>query len=104
MTRLDEIRATHERLSDPCSEGWRPHELLYSLEKAHLHRRWLLEQVDRLREALRDCAEAYHQTGSLRSHADPNDRTGWNLHGIETCEDDFCVEALAALAALETDE
>ena len=48
---------------------------------------------------IRELAETVHQTGSLRDHSDPNDRTGWNVHGIETCEDPLCIEALAALRA-----
>ena len=62
---------------------------------------------DALREAaqlaldlLPDLSVAYHQVGSLRDHADPKDKTGWNLHGIETCEDVYCLDALASLAAL----
>jgi hypothetical protein len=54
----------------------------------------------------RELAGAYHQVGSLRDHADPNDRTGWNLHGIETCEDPYCMDALAgdrAILAIEAE-
>lgn len=52
-----------------------------------------------LRELLREAIEMVHQTGSLRDHSDPDDKTGWNVHGIETCADPLCVDALAALAA-----
>jgi hypothetical protein len=56
-----------------------------------------LETADAL---IGELAEVVHQTDSLRSHADPNDKTGWNLHGIETCADPLCVDALAWRAAL----
>ena len=49
-----------------------------------------------LQADIRELAEAFHQVGSLRDHADPNDKTGWNLHGIETCADPYCLDALAA--------
>lgn len=57
-----------------------------------------------LREALELIAEMapdYHFHGLVRDHADPTDKTGWNVKGIETCADPLCVEALrlAALAA-----
>ena len=42
-----------------------------------------------------ELASAYHQTGSLRDHADPNIRTGWVVGPIATCEDPLCVESLA---------
>ena len=57
----------------------------------------LLAHIDALTALLREAIEAVHQTGSIRDHADPNDKTGWNVHGIETCEDALCVDALAAL-------
>lgn len=53
-----------------------------------------------------ELAGAFHQTGSIRDHADPNDTTDWNVHGIETCADVYCVDALAAdqvIAAVETE-
>lgn len=56
-----------------------------------------------LRELLREAIEIVHQTDSIRSHADPNDKTGWNVHGIETCEDRLCMDALAALAPSDPD-
>jgi len=90
MSRLDDIRQR---------DAGYVHSAIDELEQAAEDRRWLLSQVDRLREALRDTAEAYHQAGSLRDHADPNDRTGWHVHGIETCEDVLCLETLAALEA-----
>jgi len=49
---------------------------------------------------IRELAGAFHQVGSLRDHADPNDKTGWNVHGIETCEDPYCMDALTADAAI----
>jgi hypothetical protein len=49
---------------------------------------------------LSDLSVAFHQTGSIRDHADPKDRTGWNVHGIETCEDAYCLDARIALHAL----
>lgn len=52
-----------------------------------------------LRQLIRELAEEIHQTGSIRDHADPNDKTGWNVHGIETCEYALCVAALAATAS-----
>jgi hypothetical protein len=65
------------------------------------------EEIATLRAALGEAdaligelAEVVHQTDSLRSHADPNDKTGWNRHGIETCADSYCVDALAWRAAL----
>jgi hypothetical protein len=51
-------------------------------------------------DLLPDLSVAYHQTGSIRDHADPKDRTGWNVHGIETCDDSYCTEGLAAVDAL----
>jgi hypothetical protein len=59
------------------------------------------EDAERLAEALRDMVPVYHQTGSLRDHADPTDRTGWNVKGVETCEDESCHDALDALAVHE---
>jgi hypothetical protein len=55
-------------------------------------------RVARLLELVRELAETCHQTGSIRDHADPTDRTGWNVHSIETCDDSLCVDALQALA------
>jgi hypothetical protein len=54
------------------------------------------EAGKRLLADIRELAEAFHQVGSLRDHADPNDTTGWNVHGIDTCEDVYCMDALAA--------
>jgi hypothetical protein len=51
-----------------------------------------------LAELLREAIEVVHQTESIRRHADPNDKTGWNIHGIETCADPLCVASLAALS------
>jgi hypothetical protein len=51
-------------------------------------------------DLLPDLSVAFHQTGSIRDHADPKDRTGWNVHGIETCDDSYCLDAIAAIAAL----
>jgi len=51
-------------------------------------------------DLLPDLSVAYHQTGSIRDHADPKDRTGWNVHGIETCDDSYCLDGIAAIAAL----
>jgi len=48
---------------------------------------------------IRDLADAYHQTGSLRDHADPEDWTVWNPTGIETCADELCDAATAIAAA-----
>jgi hypothetical protein len=62
------------------------------------------EEATGLRELLREAIEVVHQIGSLRDHADPNDKTGWNVHGIETCQDPLCVDALAALASTERTE
>ena len=45
-------------------------------------------------ELLTDLSVAYHQAGSIRDHADPNDKTGWNVHGIETCGDLYCTVGL----------
>ena len=50
-----------------------------------------------LRELLREAIETVHQTGTLRDHADPGDRSGWNVHGIETCRYSLCIDVLAAL-------
>lgn len=58
----------------------------------------LVSERETLRELLREAIETAHQTGTIRDHSDPNDTTGWNVHGIETCGDLLCVEALAALA------
>ena len=58
-----------------------------------------LDEADGL---IGELAGVVHQTDSLRSHADPNDHTGWNLHGIETCADPLCMDALAWRAALAT--
>jgi hypothetical protein len=58
--------------------------------------------TETLRELLREAIEAVHQTGSIRDHSDPNDTTGWNVHGIETCADPLCVDSLAALARSES--
>lgn len=60
----------------------------------------LREAAQAVVELLPELAAAFHQVGSLRDHADPKDKTGWNLHGIETCEDVYCVEALALTDAL----
>lgn len=49
------------------------------------------------RSLIRELAETVHQTGGARDHHDPIDVTGWNVHGIETCQDPLCVEALAIL-------
>ena len=51
--------------------------------------------IEQAHELIRELAETVHQTGLIRDHADPNDKTGWNVHGIETCEDSLCVDALA---------
>jgi hypothetical protein len=56
--------------------------------------------TETLRELLREAIETVHQTGSIRNHSDPNDKTGWHVHGIETCEDALC--GLAALARSES--
>jgi hypothetical protein len=56
-----------------------------------------------LRELLREAIETVHQTGSIRDHSDPSDKTGWNVHGIETCADPLCEEAHNALAAPSRD-
>jgi hypothetical protein len=54
-------------------------------------------QLAKLRELIGELAHDYHHTGSIRDHADPNDKTGWNVKGIETCDDVLCREARAAL-------
>lgn len=59
--------------------------------------RRLFATLDATRSLLREAIETVHQTGSIRDHSDPNDTTGWNVHGIETCADPLCVDALAAL-------
>ena len=51
-------------------------------------------------DLLPDLSVAYHQVGSIRDHADPKDRTGWNVHGIETCDDSYCLDAIATIDAL----
>jgi hypothetical protein len=55
---------------------------------------------DRIIEVIRELAEELHHTASIRDHADPNDRTGWHVHAIDTCEYDLCRDALAALSDL----
>jgi hypothetical protein len=55
---------------------------------------------ERIIDLIRELAEELHQTASIRDHADPNDRTGWHVHAIETCEYDLCVDSLAALRDL----
>lgn len=60
-----------------------------------------VERRDRIVNLLRDLAAEVHATGSIRDHADPNDHSGWNVHGIETCEDLLCVDALAAIKDIE---
>ena len=62
----------------------------------------LREANAKLRELLREIIEDYHQVGPVRDHADPKDKTGWNRHGIETCEDTYCLDALTTIAALRT--
>lgn len=57
----------------------------------------LIRERDVLRELLREAIHEVHVTGSIRDHADPNDRTGWHVKGIETCADLLCVEARAVL-------
>lgn len=57
-----------------------------------------------LQAEYRELGEAFHQAGSLRDHADPKDKTGWNLHDIESCEDPYCLDALSggdAILAIE---
>lgn len=61
----------------------------------------LREAAQAALDLLPELSVAYHQVGSLRDHADPKDKTGWNLHGIETCEDTYCLDALATIAALD---
>lgn len=56
----------------------------------------------RLRDLLREAIEELHQVGLVSDHADPTDRTGWNVHGIETCGYPLCRDALAALAAADS--
>jgi hypothetical protein len=54
---------------------------------------------------IRELVYEYHHSGSIRDHADPKDRTGWNVKGIETCDDTLCVEARLILeGARATDD
>lgn len=59
-------------------------------------------EIARLHKMLADAnsligelAVTVHQTDVVSNHADPKDKTGWNVHGIETCADPLCVDALA---------
>ena len=121
---LDTARAVLDALD---GVGWRltardkasPNEATIATLRADLHtQNDLIDSMqdalnDRIRESatlraaldeadalIGELAEVVHQTDSLRSHADPNDKTGWNRHGIETCADSYCVDALAWRAAL----
>jgi hypothetical protein len=67
------------------------------LERAIRDRREALDEAAALRGCLREAILQLHQTGLIRDHHDPADKTGWNVHGIETCADPLCVEALALL-------
>ncbi len=64
----------------------------------------LRERIEAATLLIRELAETVHQTGAIRDHVDRADKTGWNVHGIETCDDLLCVEALAWLATLTTPE
>lgn len=55
------------------------------------------ERRDRVVGLIRELAVEYHNTGSMRDHADPNITTTWIVGGIETCEDPLCVEALMTI-------
>lgn len=57
--------------------------------------------MDRMAGLLDDAIYEYHVYGSIRDHHDPKDTSGWNVHGIETCEDGLCVEARKALQEYE---
>lgn len=57
-------------------------------------------RTERLRALLADMAPAFHATESVRDHADPTDKTGWHVKGIETCADALCVEAVRLVPAL----
>ena len=48
-------------------------------------------------ELVGELAQEYHHSGLISHHADPEDKTGWYVKGIETCADPLCVESLAAL-------
>jgi hypothetical protein len=55
-------------------------------------------KVARLRELVGELAHEYHAYGLIKDHADPTDKTGWNVRGIETCGDVLCRQALAETA------
>jgi len=53
---------------------------------------------------IRELAQVIHHTGNLRDHNNPNDKTGWNLGPIETCEDLYCIEGRDASDAIDAIE
>jgi len=98
----DKVAAMIHRPNEPAWEGWNDAitAVLGLIVDASERRDADTENAGALRDLIRELAETVHQTGSLRDHADPNDKTGWNVHAIETCDDGLCRDALAAIDRL----
>jgi hypothetical protein len=57
---------------------------------------------ERVIDLILSLAVELHSTGLDINHADPTDRFGWNVNGIETCRYGLCVEALATIEDIKS--